>query len=112
LYPALPEVDHLELGCYAGYRQEIGDQPGVAMCELVHDTKNVIVALPSGLVSSWLNVGRIVEIIDDLVEPSGTQPALPVGGVCVQVGSVVEDRPDFAWQTFAEFAKTYLQPAA
>jgi hypothetical protein len=29
LYPALPEVEHLELGCYAGYRQEIGDQPGV-----------------------------------------------------------------------------------
>jgi hypothetical protein len=112
LYPALPEVEHLELGCYAGYRQEIGDQPGMAMCELVHDTKNVIVALPSGLVSSWLNVGRIVEIIDDLVDPSGTQPVLAVGGVGVQVGSVVEDRPDFAWQTFAEFAKTYQTAAA
>src|SRR5712692_4169638 len=28
LYPRLPEIDGLQLGCYAGYRQDVGDRPG------------------------------------------------------------------------------------
>ena len=112
VYPDLPKVEQLELGCYAGYRQEIGDQPGLAMCELVQGTQNVIVALPSGLVSAWLNVVRISEIASGLVEPSGAQPSLPAAGVGVETGSVVEDRPDFIWQNFDAFAQTYLQTVA
>ncbi len=48
LFPRLPEVDGLQIGCYAGYRQDIGDRPGNRMCEVVEGTANVIVALPSG----------------------------------------------------------------
>jgi hypothetical protein len=82
------------------------------MCELVHGTKNVIVALPSGLVSAWLNAARITEMTSELFAPSGSQLSLPEAGMSDQVGTVVEDRPDFAWQTFEEFTQRFLQPAA
>src|SRR4030088_559436 len=74
LYPGLPEIEGLQLGCYAGYRQDVGDSPGNRMCELVEGTTNVIVALPSGLVGPWLNATKVCEIVAGLVEPSGNQP--------------------------------------
>ncbi len=74
LYPRLPEIDSLQLGCYAGYRQDVGDRPGNRMCELVEGTKNVVVALPSGLVGPWLNATRMSEIVGGLVDPGGSQP--------------------------------------
>jgi glycine/D-amino acid oxidase-like deaminating enzyme len=109
LYPRLPEIDGLQLGCYAGYRQDVGDRPGNRMCELVEGTKNVVVALPSGLVGPWLNATRICEIVGGLVDPSGSQPALPDGGAGVRVGNAVEDRPDFVWMGWGEWLRKYPQ---
>ncbi len=109
LYPRLPEIDGLQLGCYAGYRQDVGDPPGNRMCELVEGTKNVVVALPSGLVGPWLNATRMCEIVGGLVDPSGNQPALPGGGAGVRVGDAVEDRPDFVWMGWDEWFRKYPQ---
>jgi len=109
LYPRLPEIDGLQLGCYAGYRQDVGDQPGNRMCELVEGTKNVVVALPSGLVGPWLNATRMCEIVGGIVDPGGSQPPLTGGGVDVRVGSAVEDRPDFVWMGLDEWLRKYPQ---
>jgi hypothetical protein len=111
LYPGLAETDGLQLGCYAGYRQDIGDLPGKRLCELVDGTQNVIMALPSGLIGPWLNAVAISEIVGGLVEPAGAQPSLPGGGVGVRAGSAVEDRPDFAWVDWSEWLRTYPQLA-
>jgi FAD dependent oxidoreductase len=109
LYPRLAEIDGLQLGCYAGYRQDVGDQPGNRICELVEGTNNAIVALPSGLVGPWLNAITMCEIVGGLVDPSGDQPALPGGGAGVRVGSAVEDRPDFVWMGWDEWLRKYPQ---
>jgi len=112
LYPPLPDTDGLQLGCYAGYRQDIGDQPGNRMCELVGGTENVIVALPSGLVGPWLNAIRMVDIVGGLLDPSGSQPPLPGGAAVVRVGSAVEDRPDYVWMGWREWLRKYPQISA
>ena len=109
LFPRLPEVEGLRLGCYAGYRQDIGDQPAHRMCELVEGTKNVIVALPSGLVGPWLNAIKTCEIVGGLVDPSHSQTALAGGGVGMRVGDPVEDRSDFVWMGWNEWVSKYPQ---
>ena len=108
LYPPLLGVESLQLGCYAGYRQDIGDQPGIPMCEMTEGTTNVLLALPSGNVAAWLNAARIVEIASDLVDPSGAQLQLPEGGTGVEVGCAVEDRPDFCWLALDEWVLQYM----
>jgi hypothetical protein len=112
LYPRLPEIDGLQLGCYAGYRQDVGDLPGKRMCELVEGTKNVVVALPSGLVGPWLNATRILEIVGGVVDPSGNHPVVPGGGAGVRVGNPVEDRPDFVWMGWDAWLRKYPQLSA
>jgi glycine/D-amino acid oxidase-like deaminating enzyme len=109
LYPRIPEIEGLQLGCYAGYRQDVGDLPGNRMCELVDGTKNVVVALPSGLVGPWLNATKMCEIVGELVDPNGNQPALPGGGAGVRVGNAVEDRPDFVWMGWEDWLGKYPQ---
>jgi glycine/D-amino acid oxidase-like deaminating enzyme len=109
LYPRLAEIVGLQLGCYAGYRQDIGDLPGNRICELVEGTTNVIVALPSGLVGPWLNATKMCEIVGGLVDPSGSQPRLTGGGVGVRVGRAVEDRPDFVWMGWDAWLRKYPQ---
>lgn len=83
--------------------------PGTRLCELVEGTRNVIVALPSGLIGPWLNVVTMTEIVAGLTVPSGTQPPLPGGGADVRVGSAVEDRPGFVWLGWDEWLRNYPQ---
>ena len=111
LYPRLPEIDGLQIGCYAGYRQDVGDMPGNRMCELVAGTDNVIVALPSGLVGPWLNAITLSDLVGGLVDPSNSRPELPGGGVGVKVGDVVEDRPDFSWMGWDEWSSPFMGAA-
>jgi len=82
------------------------------MCELVEGTKNVVVALPSGLVGPWLNATRILEIVGGVVDPSGNQAVVPGGGVGVRVGNPVEDRPDFVWMGWDAWLRKYPQLSA
>jgi glycine/D-amino acid oxidase-like deaminating enzyme len=111
LYPQLPQVEGLQLGCYAGYRQDIGDRPGNRMCELIEGMSNAIIALPSGLVGPWLNATTTCEIVGGLLNPSHTQPVLPAAGKGVQVGNAVEDRPDFVWMEWDQWLRKYPQLA-
>ncbi|HEV2034355.1 MAG TPA: FAD-dependent oxidoreductase [Candidatus Dormibacteraeota bacterium] len=107
LYPRLSEIEGLQLGCYAGFRQDIGDRPQNRMCELVEGTNNVIIALPSGLVGPWLNVTSVIDIVGGLVAPSGSRRPLPGGGTGVTVGCAVEDRSDFVWMGWNEWLRRY-----
>jgi glycine/D-amino acid oxidase-like deaminating enzyme len=111
LFPRLPEIEGLQLGAYAGYRQDIGAMPGNRLCELVDGTENVIMALPSGLIGPWPNAIAISEIVGRMIDPSGSQPSLPGGGVGVRVGDAVEDRPDFMWMGWEEWSRNYPQLA-
>jgi hypothetical protein len=110
-FPRLPDVERLQIGCYAGYRQDIGERPGNRMCELVEGTNNVVIALPSGLVGSWLNATTIDEIVRGLADPRGDQPALTGGGAGVRVGEAVEDRADFIWMSWEEWSRKNPQLA-
>jgi glycine/D-amino acid oxidase-like deaminating enzyme len=107
LFPGLPDVKGLKIGCYAGYRQDIGPMPGNRLCQLVDGSENVVMALPSGLIGPWLNAAAIGEIIGGLVEPSATPTPLPTGGAEVRVGDAVEDRPDFSWMSWEEWLRNY-----
>jgi hypothetical protein len=49
------------------------------------------------------------EIVGTLVDPSGTQPPLPGGGIDVRIGNAVEDRPDFAWMSWTDWLRIYPQ---
>jgi len=106
LFPRLAEVDGLQIGCYAGYRQDVGDRPANRMCELVDGTANVIAALPSGLIGAWLNAPTICDIVGGLVDPSGAHPGVPGGGVGLRVGIPVEDRQEFVWMGFEEWSRS------
>jgi FAD dependent oxidoreductase len=111
LFPRLGEVEDLQIGCYAGYRQDIGDRPANRMCELVEGTANVIAALPSGLIGAWLNAPTICEIVGKVADPSAAQPPLPRGGMGLRVGIPVEDRQEFVWMGFEEWSRSFV-PAA
>ncbi|MFY9615550.1 MAG: FAD-dependent oxidoreductase [Candidatus Dormiibacterota bacterium] len=109
LFPGLAETDGLQLGVYAGYRQDIGDLPGNRLCALVDGATNVIMALPSGLIGPWLNMTRITDLVGGLVDPSDSRAPVLGGGVGVQVGRAVEDRPDFEWLSWDEWARRFPQ---
>ncbi len=81
----------------------LGDQPGIRSCVAVDGITNLILALPSGLVGPWLNARRAHELVAELVDPSGTEPPLPAGGVRVEVGSAVEDRADLVWMSWDDW---------
>jgi hypothetical protein len=112
LYPPLPSVDGLQVGHYAGYRQDIGDWPGARLCALLAGTGNVIAALPSGLVGPWRNAAETLELVRGLAAPSGIQPSLAGAGQGVRVGSPVEDRSGFAWQSWADWLRSLSQLTA
>jgi glycine/D-amino acid oxidase-like deaminating enzyme len=108
LYPPLPEVAGLQVGHYAGYRQDIGNWPGKRLCAVVIGTSNVIAALPSGLVGPWRNAADALNLVRGITTPSGEQPVLPGVGVRVCLGQPVEDRPGFAWQAPDEWSRSLV----
>ena len=112
LYPPLPRVDGLQVGHYAGYRQDIGDLPGTRLCAVIAGTGNVIAALPSGLVGPWRNAAETLDLVRSLAAPSRTQPLLAGAGQGVRVGSPVEDRSGFAWQSWADWLRSLSQLTA
>lgn len=106
LYPPLLGVEGLQVGHYAGYRQDIGNRPGARLCAMIAGTGNVITALPSGLVGPWRNAADTLDFIRGFAAPSRAQPALAGAGQGVRVGSPVEDRPGFAWQSWEEWSRS------
>jgi glycine/D-amino acid oxidase-like deaminating enzyme len=114
MYPRLPNVAGVQIGAYAGYRQDIGDLPAHPLCEPLAGVDTVVVALPSGLLAPWLNAARVTELVAARAQPSGNQTPLPEAGTGVRVGEPVEDRPGFRWLPIDEFARrlTEAQPAS
>ena len=114
LYPPLLGVEGLQVGHYAGYRQDIGNWPGARMCSVMAGAGNVIAALPSGLVGPWRNAAAALILVRGLVAPSraGAQPALTEAGQSVRVGLPVEERPGFAWQPWEDWLRSLPQLAA
>jgi glycine/D-amino acid oxidase-like deaminating enzyme len=112
LYPGLPGVEGLQVGHYAGYRQDIGDRPAARLCAVVAGAGNVIAALPSGLVGPWRNAADTLKLVRGLATPDHAQPALPSGGEGVRAGRPVEDRPGFVWMTREEWQRSLPQAGA
>jgi glycine/D-amino acid oxidase-like deaminating enzyme len=112
LYPPLPAVDALQIGHYAGYRQDIGDGPGARLCTVIAGAGNVIAALPSGLVGPWRNAADTLDLMRGLAVPSRVQPSLAGAGQGVCVGSPVEDRSGFAWQSLEDWLRSLSQLTA
>jgi glycine/D-amino acid oxidase-like deaminating enzyme len=116
LYLPLLGVEGLQVGHYAGYRQDIGNWPGTRLCAVIVGTGNVIAALPSGLVGPWSNAADALTLVRGLTAPSGAgaQPALAGAGagqgVCV--GRPVEERAGFAWQSWQSWLRSLPQLAA
>jgi glycine/D-amino acid oxidase-like deaminating enzyme len=108
LYPPLLGVAGLQVGHYAGYRQDIGTWPGKRLCAVIAGAGNVIAALPSGLVGPWRNAADALTLVRGLTAPSGAgaQPALAAAGQGVRVGCPVEDRPGFAWQSWEDWLRS------
>lgn len=106
LFPGVVEAVGATAGAYAGYRQDIGDTPGVAMCEPLAGAGDVIVALPSGLVAPWLNAQRVADLVAERTTPTARDVPIPAGGVGVRVAEAVEDRPGFVWRPVGEFARS------
>lgn len=106
LYPPLRGVDGLQVGHYAGYRQDIGSRPGTRLCAVVAGAGNVIAALPSGLVGPWRNAADTLTLMRGITAPSGVQPALAGAGQGVRVGLPVEDLPGFAWQSWEDWLRS------
>ena len=113
LYPGLRDATDVRIGSYAGYRQDVGDMPGHALCEPLVAAEDVVVALPSGLVTPWINAARIVAIVGERVTPSERHPQLATGGSGIGISRAVEDRPGFVWYSVDEFARRVreFQPA-
>lgn len=105
LYPALNDAGDVRIGSYAGYRQDVGDMPGVPMCEPVDGAPDVVVALPSGLVTAWPNTRRVTELVAERAVPSGNPAPTLLADAGVAVARPVEDRDNFAWYSVAEFAQ-------
>lgn len=112
LYPPLLGVDGLQVGHYAGYRQDIGNWPGARLCTIIAGAGNVIAALPSGLVGPWRNAADALALVRSLTAPSGAQPALVRAGQGVRVGSPVEERPGFVWQSWEDWLRSLPQLSA
>jgi glycine/D-amino acid oxidase-like deaminating enzyme len=112
LYPPLRGVAGLQVGHYAGYRQDIGNWPGARLCAVIAGAGNVIAALPSGLVGPWRNAADALTLLRGLAAPSRTQPALAGAGQGVCVGRPVEERPAFVWQSWEDWLHSLPQLTA
>lgn len=105
LYPAFDDAGDVRIGSYAGYRQDVGDMPGVPMCEPVDGASDVVVALPSGLVTAWSNTRRVTELVAERAVPSGNAAPTLLADAGIAVARPVEDRDHFAWYSVAEFTQ-------
>lgn len=102
LYPPVRTLPDLSFTSYAGYRQDVGDMPGVTKCERIEAAPNVIVALPSGLLGAWPVAARASALVGEIVGVASGRggPRSPIrgGGQGVRVGSDHEDAAGLAWK--------------
>lgn len=92
---------------YAGYKQDIGDAQGVAMCERANGLGNVIVTAPSVATNAWSNARNAAAMVAEQVRQGAAQPKLPHGGQGVKVGDVNEHTDEVQWMSLDEFSRAY-----
>ncbi|HEY8657007.1 MAG TPA: FAD-dependent oxidoreductase [Candidatus Limnocylindria bacterium] len=106
-YPSIREAAGVRLAVFAGWKQEIDDQPAVRLCELVEGTSNIILALPSVLINAWPNAVDLVAIVRKITEPSGVTPRIPHAGRNVRVGQENELESQTTWLDWNGFSRLY-----
>lgn len=94
--PSLRSVPGLEFATYAGLRQDVGDTPGMPMCQTIEAVPNVVAALPSGLLGAWPVSLQVAALMRELATPTGPRP-LPGGGVDVRLGREYDETAAVNW---------------
>jgi hypothetical protein len=96
IFPALGSLPGLQFATYAGFRQDVGDQPGVPKCERMEAVPNVIAALPSGLLGAWPVAMRTAALVAEIVTEKRPQPTIPAV-MGARVGDNQEDAGGTRW---------------
>jgi glycine/D-amino acid oxidase-like deaminating enzyme len=97
IFPALGSLPGLRFATYAGFRQDVGDQPGVPKCERIEAVPNVIAALPSGLLGAWPVAMRAAALVAEITIEKRPQPTIPVAVMGARVGDNHEDAGGTEW---------------
>ena len=97
IFPALGSLPGLRFATYAGFRQDVGDQPGVPKCERMEAVPNVIAALPSGLLGAWPVAMRATALVAEITIEKRPQPTIPVAVMGARVGDNHEDAGGTEW---------------
>jgi hypothetical protein len=92
---------------FAGYKQNVGDQPTLSMCEPVDGTHNVFMALPSVFINAWSNAQTVLRLLDSRVPASGHSIVVPGAGLGVRVGAANELTDEVTWKPLAEFVRAF-----
>ena len=79
---------------------------------MITGTSNVIAALPSGLVGPWSNAANTLNLVRSLTVPRHALPSLPGASQSVRVGSPVEERAGFVWQSWEDWLHKLPELAA
>jgi glycine/D-amino acid oxidase-like deaminating enzyme len=108
-FPSIREEPGVRLTVFAGWKQEIDDQPAVRLCEVVEGTRNIILALPSVLINAWPNAVDAVAIVRKIADPSGTTPRIPRAGRNVRVGQENELASETQWLDWSGFSRLYTR---
>lgn len=108
-FPSVREEPGVRLTVFAGWKQEIDDQPAVRLCEVVEGTSNIILALPSVLINAWPNAVDAVAIVRKIADPSGTTPRIPGAGRNVGVGQENELASETQWLDWSGFSRLYTR---
>lgn len=97
LFPPLGSLPGLRFATYAGFRQDIGDQPGVPRCFQMEASPNVIAALPSGLLGAWPVAMRAAALVAEITTEKRPQPVIPRAAEGAKVGELYEDASGIKW---------------
>jgi hypothetical protein len=105
IFPALGSLPGLRFATYAGFRQDVGDQPGVPKCEWMEAVPNVIAALPSGLLGAWPVAMRTAALVAEITTEKRPQPTIPVAVMGARVGDNHEDASGIEWSAEAPLVR-------
>jgi hypothetical protein len=110
LYPRLKDKadrarSQVRFGVFAGYKQNVDDQPTLPVCDSVDGTRNVFVALPSVFINAWSNAQTILRMLSGRVPASGATIMVPGADIGVRVGTVNELTHQVAWMSWEEFIR-------
>ncbi len=112
VFPSLKKVvdtprSGVEFAVFAGYKQDIGEHPGIPVCEPVEGMSNLIIALPSVTTNAWINARTALTILENWMTGSSRSVAVPGSGQGVQVGNVNELTSEVEWMPWQTLVQRY-----